>query len=177
MELIRSLEKLVAGWLKNVPHLPPAGQKWLAENVWWIALIGAILSGIAALFSISAIMIAVSPAALLWAVPGFVAFAVISAIIGLVFNIVRAVLLGMSVTPLRELQKKGWVLLFLNWIVYALYIVVSAILSLLTLSFFGFFAGVIFGAIGLAISGYFLFEIHGQFAHEAKIVRTRKKKA
>ena len=54
MEVVRKIEKTMAGWYGNVPHLPPNIQKWLADNVWWLAGIGAILGAIAFFGIISA---------------------------------------------------------------------------------------------------------------------------
>lgn len=177
MEIIHKLENLVAGWLKNVPHLPANGQKWLGKNVWWIVLIGAIVSGIAVLFTIGSVFTAV---ALLGAASTYAGYyvagtvtgwLVVSALVSLAFLIAQGLLLALAVNPLKAGQKKGWTLLFGAWLVNAVSVVVSAILSM---SILGFITGIIFGAIGLAIGGYFLFEIHGQFGGTAKVAKKAK---
>ena len=43
MDSLRNLEAMVASWYKGVPHLPKNGQRWLAENAWWLTLVGVIL--------------------------------------------------------------------------------------------------------------------------------------
>ena len=169
MELINKLEKLVLGWAKNVPHLPIAGQKWLASNVWWIALVGAILSGIAALFTIGVLFTAITlmsaASSAYYVSNSYTSIAVLNAAVSLVFLVVNGILLAIAVKPLQTKQKKGWVLLFLTLLVQAVSIVVNAILSF---SILGFIISLLFGAIGLAIGAYFIFEIHGQFSHPPK---------
>jgi hypothetical protein len=181
MELITKLESLVGGWLKNVPHLPPAGQKWLGQNVWWIVLIGAIVSGIALLFAIGALfaLIALLGAVTAsyygaYAATGVTGVTIVAAIVALAFTIIRVILLAISVKPLKDMQKKGWTLLFIVWLIQVVSVVVGAVLSF---SVAGFFVGIIIGAIGLAISAYFLFEIHGQFAHSPRVTKVAPKKA
>ena len=173
MELINKLEKIVLGWVKNVPHLPVAGQKWLAANVWWIALVGAVISGISALFAlVSVFSLAAfigSVANTYYVVDPYSGFAVVKAIISLGFLVLSGAILAFSVKPLQNRQKKGWVLLFLSWLVSVVSVVISAVLSF---SVFGFIAGLLFGGIFLAAAGYFILEIHAQFAH----VKTTKHK-
>ncbi|MDB5160211.1 MAG: hypothetical protein JWO99_474 [Candidatus Saccharibacteria bacterium] len=169
MELINKLEKLVLGWAKSVPHLPAAGQKWLGSNVWWIALIGAILSGIAVLVTAGVLFTAISllgAASSVYYVSGsYTSIAVLNAAVSLVFLVANGILLALAVKPLQTKQKKGWVLLFLTLLVEAVSVVVNAILSF---SVLGFIIGILFGAIGLAIGAYFIFEIHGQFSRPPK---------
>jgi hypothetical protein len=173
MELVSKLEKTVLGWVKNVPHLPLAGQKWLATNVWWIVLIGAIVSGLAALVMLGGVFTIISllgsVSSFYYVTGGYTTFSVVSAVISLVFVALIAVLLGLAVKPLKEKQKKGWVILFLVWILDAVSVVINAVL---TMSVFGFIFGIIFGAIFVAIGGYFIFEIHSQFSHNVKITKT-----
>lgn len=169
MELISKLEKIVLGWAKNMPHLPVAGQKWLATNVWWIVLVGAILSGIALLVSIGTLFTAIaliSATSSLYYVSGsYTGIAVLNAAVSLVFLLASGLLLAFAVKPLQYMQKKGWVLLFMTLLVQALSVIVNAVLSF---SVVGFIIGIIFGAIGVAIGAYFISEIHGQFGHPAK---------
>lgn len=169
MELLYTLEKTIVGWLKNVPHLPEVARKWLGENVWWIALVGAILSGIGLIIALTAVLGAIallgSVGLTYYAAATVTAFTVVSGFIGLAFGIVQIVLLAMSIKPLQLKQKQGWTLLFITWLVGALGVVVSAALSLNPLNFI---TSILFGAIFVAISGYFLFEIRGQFARVEK---------
>ncbi|MBC7564769.1 hypothetical protein H7100_00850 [Candidatus Saccharibacteria bacterium] len=179
MELISKLEKTVLGWAKNVPHLPAAGQKWLGQNVWWIALIGAIVSGIAFLVSLvgllGAIALLSAPSSLYFVTSSYTSLAILGFCVSLVFLAANGVLLGVAVKPLQDMQKKGWVLLFMTLLVEALSVVVNAVLSF---SVAGFILGIMFGAVGLAIGAYFISEIHGQFGHRVKTTeKTAEKKA
>lgn len=172
MEFISKLESTVAGWAKNVPHLPAAGQKWLASNVWWIVLIGAIVSGISLLVALgslfSLIAILGSYAGTYYVSTTATTWAVVSGIVGLVFLALYGILMALAISPLKAGQKKGWNLLFTAWLLNAVSVVINAIL---TFNVVGFLIAIIFGAVFLAISGYFLFEIHGQFS----AARTAKK--
>lgn len=175
MEYITKLEKRVLSWFKTIPGLPVNGRKWLADNVWWIALVGAILTGLAILQSISSIMTLM---AVLNTVVGsyYVSTAgttlsVVNSIVGIFFMVISGLLLAVAVKPLKAKQKKGWVLLFGSWLVSALGVFVSAVLSF---SVLGFIIGILFGAVWIVISGYFLFEIHGQFAHVERSAGVKK---
>ncbi len=178
MELLTKLEQQVLKWAKGVPHLPTPARKWLGDNVWWIALVGAILTGIGILFElvrlVNVISIIGTPAESYFAAATFTTWTIVTVLIGLVFMVIEGLLLASSVTPLKEKQKKGWVLLFVLWLVSAVSVVVTAVLSL---NPFGFVLVLLPGAIWLAITGYFLFEIHGQFAHveRSKGVKHAKK--
>lgn len=172
MEYITKLENLVAGWTKNVPHLPVAGQRWLGQNVWWIILIATIASGIGILFSIIGIFQTI---ALLntfsstvygyYAVANISAMTVVASVVSLAFSVALALVMALAIKPLQLQQKKGWTLLFVGWLIQIVAMVVNSILGL---NVFTFIFGIIFGAIFLAISGYFIFEIRGQFAHLTK---------
>jgi len=174
MDYMKKLETMVAGWHKGVPHLPVAGQKWLAANIWWIVLVGAIISGISVLFALGglftliALVGAVSSSYYVYG--GVTSWAILSSLVALLFTAAAAALLALAVKPLKERQKKGWVILFATLLLNTLAVVVNAVLSF---SVFGFVFGIIFGAIFLGIYAYFLYEIHGQFAHPAK--KTTKK--
>ena len=169
MELINKLERIVLGWVKNIPHLPATAQKWLGANVWWIVLIGAIIGGIWFLFALNSLFISFallnSISNSYYVINDLAGYTIFKGIVGLVLLGLAVAALAFAVMPLKDQQKKGWVLLFTSWLISAISIVVSAILSL---SVIGFIISIIFGAIFLAIGGYFLFGIHGQFAHPAK---------
>lgn len=169
METIGKLEKQILVWLQSVPHLPEVVRKWLGTNVWWIVLVGVILSGIALLSSLITIIGVASLIGTVgvsyYAVATFTTWSIVTGLVSLAFGIVQVLLLIAAISPLKAKQKKGWVLLFASWLVGVLAMVVSAVL---TLNPIGIVFGLLFGAIGVAISGYFLFEIHGQFAQVQK---------
>lgn len=175
MELLSRMERTILQWLREVPRLPSDVRRWFADNIWWITLVGAILTGISAFGLIIAVF---SNVAMLnsqfiayYASTTFVTLAIIKSIVSLIFTILTCVLLSLAVTPLKEKQKKGWVLIFAAWLVSVLSVVVGAII---TLNPFSFLTDIIFGAVGLLIGLYFLFEVHGQYAHVEKSKGVKK---
>jgi uncharacterized membrane protein YhaH (DUF805 family) len=178
MNLVSKLEQKITEWLKKVPHLPVSVRKWLGLNIWWVALIGAIISAISVLFGLVTVAgvasVVGTVAATYYASATFTTWAIVTSLLSLVFTLLYAILLAMAVTPLRARQKKGWVLLFLVWLIGVVSVIVNSIVSLNPV---GFIFGILFGAIWIAISGYFLFEIHNEFAHTEKSKGVKKAKA
>lgn len=131
-----------------------------------MTLVGAILTGIGVLASLLSLFTLLSVlgtvAATYYASPVVSNWAILTSVVSLVFSIIIGVLLAVAIQPLKAKQKKGWVLLFAAWIVGILGVFVN---SVLTLSPFGFVLGILFGAVWIAVTGYFLFEMHNQFAH------------
>jgi len=166
MDFLKKLEEKVFGWFKAAPNLPNDARKWLGENIWWIIIVGVILTVLNILRGLKTLEEQVS-------LQGTVAgsyyvssstsdWIIVTVGVSVFFLILEAILMFLSIQPLKEKQKKGWVLLFAAWLISAVGLVVNA---LLTLGVFSFIITLLFGAVWLAISGYFLFEIHGQFAH------------
>jgi len=178
MNLLSKLERTINGWLKDVPHLPSNVRKWLGDNVWWIVVIGTVLSGIAVLGLLGAIFTHLgslgSPVMSYYASSTFVGLLLLNAIVGLVFTGIEFALMALAISPLKAKQKKGWVLIFAAWLVSIIGMIVGAVLTLNPLSFVG---NLIFGTIWIAITAYFLFEIHGEFAHVERSKGVKKKKA
>lgn len=164
--MLTKLERIVLGWLKGLPHLPVVVRHWLGSNIWWIVAIATALTGIAVLGLVIALFANLSaltaPFVSYYASPTFITWVVVKTLIALVFTALGGVLLGMAIMPLKEKQKKGWVLLFG---VLLLSVVSAVVNAILTLNAFGFITSILFSIIGLAVSAYFLFEIHGEFAH------------
>ncbi len=158
MDSLHKLETTVATWYKSVPHLPPEGRKWIATNAWWLVLIGVIVNVIALwglmtlLFFASAILTGYAGIAgaalggLLW-VASFVFFA---------FGVLVIIIGAMAVKPLKVMRKKGWVLLF----VILLLTVASHVVDFLFK--FNLFE-LVWGLLGAAVGGYFLFEVRDYF--------------
>lgn len=175
MTTVDKAENMVAKWLKPVPHLPKSAQKWIVSNAWWIVLVGVIASAISVLVAINAIaayMTFVGNIASysgLYAVSPYPSGWVIGSIVTLVFSVVTIIILATAITPIKETKKKGWDRLFIVLLIEAVSIVLGAVLTLNVLEFV---LNVIFGAIGLAIGTYFIFEIRSYFDHSSK--RTAK---
>ena len=177
MDFLVKIEKRVFDWFKKSPNIPNEMRKWLADNVWWFVIIGLILSVINILRAASFIqgqLALQGTAANSYYVSSTVSdWAIVTSAISLVFIIIEALLFFFAIQPLREKQKKGWVLLFGAWLVSGVALVVNAFLTLGILSFI---ITILFGAVWLVISGYFLFEIHGQFAHVERSNGVKNKK-
>lgn len=168
MDMITKLENKLLNWAKSLPHLPGLAQKWLGTNVWWIVLIFAIFSAVNLIDLMTRLSIAapaLNSSNIAYIAGGYSNIALISAVIGIAFIAVNVLLLAFAVKPLKHKEKKGWVLLFMALLVQVLAVVVNAVLSLSALIFI---LSIMYGAVVAAISMYFLFEIHGEFAHRPK---------
>jgi NADH:ubiquinone oxidoreductase subunit 4 (subunit M) len=177
MNILTQLEHKIASWFKAVPGLPSGSRKWLGDNAWIITIVFlvsivlSIMLGVSGLdrqlsmMNSSASSYYVSSAGETWSV--------IVTSISLAFLTIQAVLLAFAIKPLKEKQKKGWVLLFAALLVDAIAIAVNALLSL---NLIVFIISILFNAIGLAVIGYFLYEIHGQFAHVEKSRGSKRQK-
>jgi len=176
MELLRKFENTVHGWMKGVPHLPEAFRKWLAQNVWWVVLIGVILGGIGAITSFFGLIVSASligSASNTWfAFGGVTVWSVVVGAIGLAFSVIGVAINAFAISPLKAMKKKGWVLLFLSLLVSVLALVVTTILNF---NFLTLFANIVFGAVFVAIAAYLLFEIHSYFG-VIKATKTPAKK-
>ena len=158
MKEVNKLEDMIASWYKDVPHLPNTGQIWLADNVWWLALVGLILGSLAVLgtimfsFFIGAAFIALGGP--YGALVGGVA--VIATLVLLAFSIISLVLIALAISSLRVRARKGWRLLFL-----AILVNIAALILdfLLTFNLFG----LIWGLLAATVGTYFLFEIRSHF--------------
>lgn len=175
MEFLSQIERTVLGWIKSIPHLPDTVRKWLGDNVWWLVAVAAVLCGIAALGFLVGLLgqftTLATTAVSYYASSTFVAWVMVQTAVAFVFTALEAALLGFAIMPLKEKQKKGWVLVFAALLLCLISVVVNAILTLNTL---GFVTSIMFGVVMLAIWAYFLFEIHGEFAH---VERTKSLKA
>lgn len=165
------LEDMIAEWLKPVPHLPVAGQKWIAQNVWWVALIGVILSAIGVLVMIGTVLTAMSILGTATSIygyyvaPTYTGWMVLSSLVSAAFMVVIVIMMAKAISHLKLSQKLGWNLLFLSSIIGA---IASVVGSIINFSLGSIISSVITAAISLAISMYFLYEIRSYFNVTAK---------
>lgn len=170
MKFVDKLETMIEGWLKPAPRLPAAGRKWLGENIWWLVLVGVILSAIAFFMSLAGIFTAMSLIGAVGLYGTYVASAYdgmwfVAAVVSLAFTALSVLVMATAISPLKVKNKKGWSLLFLAWVINAVALVVNIILSFSPVTLI---AGVIVGGIVLAVSAYLLFEIKSEFARVTK---------
>ncbi len=176
MESVHKLEAMVGSWYKSAPHLPKGGQKWLADNIWWLTAIGAVLGVLALLALVPLALFAFGFSAAVGGgmmMGGYAygynsGFVWLTVLVSLATLVLYVVLSGMAITPLKAHKKRGWNALFLLLIVD----VVSAVLSLVVAFSFSSFLSSIIGA---AISAYLLFEIRGYFLGAKAVVKEVKK--
>jgi hypothetical protein len=175
MELFKKLETMIENWLKPIPNLPKNAQKWLSENVWWLALVSVILSVISILFAFGALATyaSVTSSVALYGLNAVIYDQtwLVRSVITLLFTIVIVILTAAAIKPLQLMSKRGWRALFFVFVVSAAETVANA---LLTLSIVGFIVNIIFGAIGLTIAVYFLFQIRGYFGSAIKAKHVAK---
>jgi len=177
MQFVNKLEKTIEGWLKPAPHLPEDWRKWLSNNVWWLALIGVVLSVLSAASAFYTALFTnnylnyinsfykaygiESPSYGSWGLN--MSMYMLVMYIGIV---VGAIIMGMAIKHLKSKQEKGWDLMFLAMLVAAAAQLISVLFNLSNL-----IGGILSTAIGLAIGSYFLFEIKPYF----KKTKTTKK--
>jgi len=171
MEGIHKLEDTIEGWLKSFPHLPANWRKWLAENVWWLVLIGVILSAIGTLIIVMAVITAmawVGTATTYLAANGvnvvqsYTGLWYVASIISAVLLVVTIIIEAMAISPLKVLNRKGWDLMFIAYLIGIVSSVISAVLQMELFNLIG-------AAIGAVIGAYFLFEIRSYFKQVAVV--------
>ena len=155
MEKISKLETLIASWYKDLPHLPPAGRQWLATNIWWLMVIGVILSGIATIGLVIGGLFLSLVLGTAWSI----ATAMIGLIVTFISSVVGVVYLVLGIVAIPQLKagrKKGWSLLFLMAIIEVVTVVLRTLLSF-------DFVGLVWALLTVAVGLYFLFEIRDYF--------------
>lgn len=173
MEYVHKLENIVAGWYKNMPHLPGNGQKWLAQNAWWLVLVWVVLGAMGVVGLLLATFFAgafMAGFGTVGAALGGLSFLLVT--LTLLFSIALVVVGAMAISPLKLLQKKGWTLLFIMLLVT---VASDVITFLFTMNLFGLIWNVLFAGVG----AYFLFEVHSYFVggSSRKKVTAKQKKA
>ncbi len=166
------LETRLSDWYKGVPHLPKDAVRWLSNNIWWMALIGVIVSALGLLVVIPALIKALSLA------PHFAGFvdldqyrtlstgSWLSLSVTLGQYMATIILLAFAVPFLREKTYTGWKLLYWSFL---LNLALNVISSALVLNLYN----VVMAFISAVVAGYFLFEIRDHFS--AKRVKRKKK--
>lgn len=166
MDTIRSLEKSLGEQYAKAPHLPKNITHWIADNIWWLVIIGVVLSALSilALLPLLLFSFGLTTATQLSLAPYSnaaystgVNAAWLTSLVSLAGIVVTTVLEAMAISPLKHKLKKGWTLLFIVALFNLGFGIVSAILTVNLGSIF-------FTILGSAIWGYVLFEIYGYFA-------------
>lgn len=165
METVNKLEKFMADLLKklNLPKLPKGFTDWLVENVWWIALVGAILTGLGALALLGTVSasLALSTAfgGLVFVGATLVGVALVGGLVSLAITIVEVIILAKAVKPLQDRKIEGWNLLFLGFLLGVAMTAVDLVFKLLGLNILGFISAAVWGVLWTAAYAYLLFGI------------------
>jgi hypothetical protein len=150
---LNRLEETIGAWFKGLPHLPENGRKWVAENLWWLTLIGVILGAIGAFTVLSALL----TGAMILGVSGSLGVSAggmifTALLLTLAFSVANVIIAAFAISPLKSMKKLGWSLLFLIALINVASLIIGFIFNQNVIS-------LIYGLLFAAVGGYFLFEI------------------
>jgi hypothetical protein len=158
MQQLSGLENSLATLFKGLPHLPKDWRHWLADNAWWLTLIG-VAFGCLGILGLVPVVLGISIFTGIVAGPAAGALIIITGIVNMAVLVVSVALEAMAITPLRTKHKRGWELLFL----VSLVTFTGAVLNALITGNIGHILGLI---IGTLIGLYVLFEVRMYFVHK-----------
>lgn len=158
MQQLSGLENSLGTLFKGLPHLPKDWRHWLADNAWWLALIG-VAFGCLGILGLIPVVLGISIFTGIVAGPAAGALIIITGIVNMAVLVVSVALEAMAITPLKARQKRGWDLLFL----VSLVTFTGAVLNALITGNIGHILGLI---IGTLIGLYVLFEVRMYFVHK-----------
>ena len=158
MQQLAGLEDGLNTFFKGLPHLPKEWRHWLADNIWWLVLIGVVLGAFGILGLVPAVL-GISIFAGIVAGPAAGALVIITGIVNMAVLVVSVALEAMAVTPLKAKQKRGWDLLFL----VSLFAFAGAVLNAIITGNVGHILGILAGTL---IGLYLLFEVRMYFVHK-----------
>lgn len=132
-------------------------------------MVGAIIGAVAVFFQfinwLAWMELLNDPRSPLYVYGGIAGWSIATSIVSYVFAALILTALFFSVAPLKKRTKRGWVLLFVAWLIFVAQTVITAVLSL---SAFTFVLTLLMGATAALIAGYVLFEVHAYFDHLKK---------
>lgn len=143
---------------KNPVQLPDNARKWIAENSWWLAGVGGVLTLISA-YQMWQMVHAVSQLDSFYRAIGYTGAASVSMQWYIMFaiTIIEGVVLLAAIQKLKAMQKSGWNLLFY----LSLLGIVLGVVSMLTPGYgLGY---LVIAAIGVAIGWTILMQIRDKF--------------
>ena len=148
-------EKWLDDTYKKLPvQLPEGGKKWLADNSWWLVLIGGILT----LWGTWAFWQAGQYVSSLARIVGVDTSPDLGVMwyVALVAMLVQGILYLVAVPMLKNHQKSGWNLVFYASLVS----VAMGVVYLFVPGYAGSIVGVVLGAV---IGWFFLFQVRSKF--------------
>lgn len=158
MQQLSGLENSLGTLFKGLPHLPKDWRHWLADNAWWLALIG-VAFGCLGILGLVPVVLGISIFTGIVAGPAAGALIIITGIVNMAVLVVSVALEAMAITPLKARQKRGWDLLFLVSLVTFTGAVLNALIT-------GNVDHIIGLVIGTLVGLYVLFEVRMYFVHK-----------
>lgn len=159
MDTMDKFEDTVASWHTKFPHLSDRARGWLADNLWWLALI-VVIFGIAAVMivlsmSLLASMVLAGMAGIVGATAGNIIMVFVA--ISMMLTIVNAVLLALAVSPLRRKDYRGWRYLFV--------VILLNLAASITKVLFDFkLSSLVMSLLLSVLAAYLIFEVRDRFA-------------
>lgn len=155
MQRLIVLEEAIGKLFKRVPHLPRESRDWIADNLWWLVIIGLVLSS----FAVLGLVLQLLGTSLYMGLTNdivtggaaFVATLVSLAVIGF-----AVALEAMAIKPLRQKRRYGWELLFVVGLVLLVEALIGALIS-------NSLSGLLNSLITAFIGFYMLFETRDYF--------------
>lgn len=176
MDTVKKLEQTFKQWHKESPvHIPDSAKKWLAVNSWWLVAVGVVISILSLLGTLRTLLWSESMIRQAQNIANTFGVAIpdhTANVVGLwisVATMIVVVLISLkAIQPLKKLQKSGWDLLFLSFLVAIVGTTVSGLVD-------GSIVPTLIGlVIGVFLGGFMLFEIRDQFV-KAKTAKSTDK--
>lgn len=142
----------------KLPHLPTNGRQWLANNIWWIVLIAAVVGA----FGVFVLMVFTLIGGIFWIGAAFLfaakfgGLALLAAMLVLFLTLANVVLAIMAISPLKTKRRNGWLLLLAS--LFAGFIA-ALLTDFISVNEWAAVKEVVFFAIGL----YVMYEVREYF--------------
>lgn len=168
-------EKELASANKSLPALPKGIVAWFVEYMWLLAAIGAVVTAVALLSSLSQMFrhtsyLVSTPGASFW-MDAHLSSGAYSLFSGITMFIVIC-LVGGAVKPLKKKLYSGWKLLYVSSLVSAVMGIFIATFA--TPAYYNSFGGIMSVVVSCAIGLYVLFQIRSAFLPHKDDTKTDK---
>lgn len=173
MQQLASIEQSLAKVFEGFPHLPKSVREWIADNVWWIVIIGVVLGALGLLWILFATALfgpfLIGYIAAVATVQQSVITTLVS-VISFAAGVATLVLEAMAIQPLKAKLKRGWNLIFLSVLISFAASVINALLG-------ANIGSLLSTILGTGIALYLLFELRAYFGGATKPLTAPSAKA
>lgn len=155
MQRLIGLEEAIGRLFRKMPHLPRESRDWIADNIWWLVIIGLVLSAMTVLD----LLLLLFGASLYMGLTADIAVGsavFITTMINLAMFSIVVVLEAMAIKQLHLKRRYGWELLFVICLVLLAGSVLRALMN-------NSLSGLLNPLVVAFISFYLLFEIRDYF--------------